>query len=500
MRAIVRGLTVGLLALALSASCYPGADLVGLGIHTLEVGASPGWLHVAHPAGRTPYIADEQGRMVLLRGVVAAGLIDYWSGTDQRTLAAPPLFPIDPAAYDGGRCPQNYATIRNPPLCQNDLAEMRGLGFNTLRLGLSWSLLEPARGHYSRQYLDRIAQVVGWAREQGVYVVLDMHQNAWSRYIGRSEPPPLPGGGAPALSDNSGAPAWATLTWGLPSEKFLGQREENPAVGASFTSFWLDFEGLEDSYIQALAFLGRRFKNDPTVLGYGVFNEPWQGFFGQPYFEDLFLFPFYRRVIDALTGATDGLPCPSAAPPLPMCGYPDLGLHDRRHLFLLEPDHIRELTDFATHLPLPVSSYGNLVYGIHAYTHKYTADALLGLGPSAYPFGGFDQSYDSATAEARAMNAAPMVTEFGNETYEDGTLLANQLAAQERHQFGSIFWPWKENCASNTTWGVYAGVYPAGQSQHCAYEQPLASADVSPRPQNGCLRASGVIRRSRSTN
>lgn len=490
MTRLARGVVVGAIALALSFSCYPGADLVGFRIHTTEQPAGPGRLHVAHPRGGTPYIADDQGRMVLLQGVVAAGLIDYWSGDDPRALDPAPLFPIDPAAYQDGRCPANYATIRNPALCEQDLAQMSRLGFDVLRLGLSWSLLEPQRGHYNRRYLDRIAQVVSWARAQGVYVILDMHQNAWSRYIGRASPAPLPGGVSPALSDNSGAPAWATLTWGLPSEKFLGQREENPAVGAAFTSFWLNVNELEDHYIQALAFLAGRFKEDPTVLGYGVFNEPWQGFFLQPYFEDLLLFPFYRRVIDALTGARDGLPCPAGAPALPACGYPDLGVHADRQLFFLEPDHIREVTDFATHLPLPVSSYGNVVYGIHAYTHKYTLDALTGLPASDYPLRGYDQSYSSAAAEARAMNAALIVSEFGNETYEDATLLRSQLAAQERHLVGSLFWPWKENCSASTTWGVYAGVFPPGASQRCAYDRPLGSADLTPKPENGCLRSS----------
>ena len=127
MIAIGRGLVVGLVALALAASCYPGADLVGARIKTQTVDAAPAWLHVAHPPGGVPYIADDQGRQVVLRGVLAAGLIDYWSGTDAAQLAPAPLFPIDPAAYENGRCPQNYATIRNPPLCRNDLAEMSRL-------------------------------------------------------------------------------------------------------------------------------------------------------------------------------------------------------------------------------------------------------------------------------------------------------------------------------------------------------------------------------------
>jgi hypothetical protein len=86
------------------------------------------------------------------------------------------------------------------------------------------------------------------------------------------------------------------------------------------------------------------------------------------------------------------------------------------------------------------------------------------------------------------MNAALMVTEFGNETYEDSTLLTNQLKAQERHLTGSVFWPWKENCSSTTTWGVYAGVYGSAKDQRCSYDR--TSPDSQPKPQNGCLRAS----------
>ena len=60
---------------------------------------------------------------------------------------------------------------------------MRALGFNVVRLVLNWSQLEPTAGTYSATYLNRVAQVVGWAREQGIYVILDMHQDQYSRYI-----------------------------------------------------------------------------------------------------------------------------------------------------------------------------------------------------------------------------------------------------------------------------------------------------------------------------
>src|SRR2546430_570684 len=121
-------------------------------------GSSLPWLHVEHPAGARPYIADQTGRYRVLRGVVAAGLIDFWSGADQRDSRPRPFYPVDPAAYAGG-CPANYSLVRVPPLCEQDFGQMRELGFDVVKLGLSWSLLEPAPGHYDRVYLERIQQV-----------------------------------------------------------------------------------------------------------------------------------------------------------------------------------------------------------------------------------------------------------------------------------------------------------------------------------------------------
>jgi hypothetical protein len=495
---------------ALGAASLPGAELVAwstalrpaLTARTEPGGAMP-WLHVEHPAGAGPFIADPERRQVILRGAVSAGLVDYWSGTDPADLRPPPFFPVDPTAYDG-RCPANSAEIPQPPLCREDLAQMRELGFDVLRLALSWSLLEPRPGVYDRRYLDRVAQVVGWARQEGVYVVLDMHENGYSRYLGRPVSPPLPGGSPTRLSSLTGAPEWAAFPDFWPSEVYLGQRELNPAVFAAFTNFWVNRRvagpvgqapgsGLQDHYVGALAVLARRFRDDPTVAGYGVFNEPWPGFVPPPAFEDLFLFPFYRRVIDALTGAGDGLPCPASAPAVPACGYPDLGIHARRQLIFLQPDHLREQTDFATSLPPPLSSYGNLVYAIQAYTHVFTLDALAGQDPrhAAYPPGGLDLSYRSAELEARALGAALFVAEFGNPPAADPLLLAGQLREQERHLVGSTFWPWKENCGQPAPWGIYDGVFGGQPGQACSYDRSpsRAPAAASPASQNGCLRA-----------
>ena len=469
--------------LLVAATTYPGAVAVSMAIRLTPAptAASPApagqlpWLHVEHRQGVAPYISDDQGRLVLLHGAAPASLLDF--GRDAGSPpSSPPVYPIEPVAYEGS-CPDTSAASRYPPLCQSDLTHMAALGFNSLRLPLSWSLLEPDRDRFSEVYLARVVQVVDWARALGMYVIIDMHQNAYSPYI--------PPGSGLNLAYHSGAPAWATLTDGVPSKVLLkDQREANPAVFEAFTNFWYNRNGIQDAYIAALGFLAKHFKDDSAVIGYSIFNEPQPGWNLPPGFEDLLLFPFYRRVIDALTGVHDGLPCPTGFFMPAFCGYADLGIHDLRHMFFLEPGLLREITDFPTHLGLPVSSYRNLVFDIHAYTHGYTIEALL--NPNAdprqatYPWGGYEQTYALGMREARAMDAALFVAEFGNNPNHDSLILANQLLQQEKHLVGFAFWTWKEE--TGATWGIYdpakaGGCLRSARERLLARVYPRASSD-----------------------
>jgi endoglycosylceramidase len=468
-----------LVVTVLAAATYPGALLVSLATRLgpppdsspTPPGTMP-WLHVAHPSGASPYIADDQGRMVLLHGAIPASLLEFGPGTG-------PFYPIDPVDYENGQCPANSPSSRYPPLCQADLDAMAALGFNSIRLPLSWSLLEPARGQFSNLYLDRVAQIVGWARDLHMYVILDMHQNAFSHYVGA-------GDATVDLSYDSGAPKWATLTDGFPSTVLDGQRELNPAVLEATTNFWYDRDGIQDEYLATLAFIAKRFRDDSAVAGYSVYNEPLPGWNLPPGFEDLLLFPFYRRAIDAITGLHDGLPCWSGFFMPAPCGYRDLGVDDRHHLVFLDAGLLRMVTDFPTHLGLPVSAYPNVVLSIHAYTHVFTIDALMKqkAATANYPWGGYDQGYSFAEREARAMDAALFVAEFGNSPGDDNLILKAQLTEQEQHHTGYAFWPWKEN--SGATWGVFnppasptdsSGCLRVSRERYLASVYPRASAD-----------------------
>lgn len=476
---------IALVIVAVALVTYPGAILASLATRLSPAAeSSPGppgalpWLHVVHPVGVRPYIADEQGRLVILHGQTPASLLEFGPGTA-------PAYPIDPSAYAQGACPVNDPkTSRYPPLCESDLKAMAELGSNLIRLPISWSVLEPERGQFNSLLLDRVAQVVDWARALHMYVIIDMHQNAFSHYLSGSDR-------TVNLAYNSGAPRWATFTDGFPSTLLVkDQRELNPAVFEATTNFWYDRDGIQDEYIAALAHVVKRFKDDSVVAGFGLYNEPWFGWSLPPGFDDLLLFPFYRRAIDALTGTHDGLPCWSGFFMPAACGYRDLGVGDRRHLFFLDTGLQREITDFPTHLGMPISSYPNLVLGLHAYTHIYTLDKFVSQLKDSYPWGGYDQGWDYAEHEAKAMDMALFMEEFGNNPGPDDTkILATQLREAEKHRVGWAFWTWKENGGTGT-WGVFdpppatstdssacirsareqllAGVYPRGTADASA--------------------------------
>ncbi len=439
----------------------------------------PTFLHVVTPAGgpdRTPYLADAAGRQVLLHGVAAVGMEDV-AYPDAN--GGPALFPVTPAAY-AGRCPKASPLIPQPPLCESeaakqayqqsiapasgdDFAQMRALGFNAVRLVLNWSQLEPHPGVYSATYLDRVAQVVDWARQQGIYLILDMHQDQYSRYIVPVDKASAPSGCSPS-GGGDGAPGWAVQSDGKPGCALYGVDELNPAESAAFANFWQNSpvdapqgrapgSGLQDHYIGALASLANRFENDPTVLGYELMNEPQPGSLGSLPAANGYqassqeLYPFYTRAVEALTGVRDGLPtCPTGTPTSlsNTCAYPKLASVNRQQIFF-EPLAYRNLLDFSLQVSKPFTAYPNIVFAPHVYTYAFTFEQDL-LGQPARRGGyppDFEFGYQTAEAEAQAMHSAVFVTEFGDASSTDSTILAGELSAQESTQTGGTLWAWK---------------------------------------------------------
>lgn len=346
----------------------------------------------AHDAKTTPLwsdgtnLRDAQGRIALLRGINArvAGVFDV--------------------TFDDGRAPLEPI----PALDDTDCTRMRALGFDLLRLPINWSGIEPAQGTFDDAYLGRVDAAVQCAARAGMYVLIDLHEDAYSKEIGED-----------------GAPLWAiqpppAMLLGGPLTD-LGARRTSAQVTAAFTTFFdpADPAKLQAAYEDMLAHVAARWADDPAVIGFELFNEPAVG----------------ESEVDAFD-AVAAARVRAAAP-------------DK--LVLFEPTATRNLSDFVplAKAPFPASA---AVYAPHVYTYVFdaTTTRLENLTP-----GDLEPSVQGARAEATAWHTPLVITEFGIGPTAPNADLWMGVEAQlhDKYLASDAFWLWKEE--SQGAWGVF---------------------------------------------
>jgi len=140
-------------------------------------------------------------------------------------------------------------------------------GFNGVRLGVVYKGVEPRPGRYDDAYLDHIADTERSLGRNGVFSLLDFHQDLYNEKF-----------------QGEGWPDWAVQDDGLPNPHngFPGNYLTNPALQASFDHFWENDPGpgnvgLVNRYASAWRHVARHFRSAPMVLGYDLMNEPWPG-------------------------------------------------------------------------------------------------------------------------------------------------------------------------------------------------------------------------------
>ena len=270
-------------------------------------------------------VVDTHGSTVILRGLAVNGLGDYFQ-------ANPKIAP----------------TFQ---LKEQDFQKMASLGINSVRLVLSWSLLEPSPGVHDQAYLEKIKQAVEWAKANGIYVVLDIHQDAWGKYIETPVDKKCPWPLLPNIGWD-GAPEWATITDNR-GRCMLVHRELSMAVMNSWQAFWHDRDHIQQHLIDTWAWLAGEFKNDPAVIGYDLLNEPGWGFNieadihkNKP--------AFYGRATQAIRKAENG------------------GLDK---IIFFEPMSIWSAVPRET--PTPFTTDTNIIYAPHIYLGSISTDMFL---------------------------------------------------------------------------------------------------------------------------
>ena len=155
---------------------------------------------------------------------------------------------------------QFWKTFKDNYITREDIAYIKQTGMNSIRLPFHYKLFtdEDYMGLKSNQDgFARVDSVVKWCKAEGLYVILDMHD--------------APGGQTGDNIDDS---------YGYP---WLFESETSKQL---FSEIWKK--------------IADRYKNEPTVLGYDLLNEPIATYFTNKEEINKLLVPVYKRGVEAI--------------------------------------------------------------------------------------------------------------------------------------------------------------------------------------------------------
>jgi len=228
-------------------------------------------------------LAASLGAFVPRATAVSEGLLSV-AGTRIVNPAGAPVF-LRGVNYVG------YESEDSSPVLHSESAYLlfAKVGFNVVRLPISWARLEPSPGKFNEQYLTTfVDNDVRWAKKYGLYVVLDMHQLYWGSRFG-----------------GSGIPEWLVNKYPATDE---GMRR-------AVTDFWTQ-TAIQQHLVDVWTKIAHRYVNETTIAGYDILNEPWVYTSINPNLTASDVNSFYVRAIESIRSV------------------------DRNHIIFLEPSNM----------------------------------------------------------------------------------------------------------------------------------------------------------------
>jgi endoglycosylceramidase len=396
----------------------------------LSSGAGPGVpTFMSSPGG--PYIYDSHNRVVILHGVNV--VYKY----------APYI------AYPDAGTPWNFDNT--------DASRIQSLGFNMVRLGIEWQALEPGTGgpnqpsvctpgtpgnphEFNRavalRYLRHVAATVNLLARHGIYTLLDMHQDVYNSNF-RGE----------------GAPNWAVCTNNVPIVPVGGRWSNNygnPTLETAVAHFWNnDVVGnLQGQYDRVWQTVANYFKNNPWVVGYDPYNEPFETTTtladGSTFTSNLQCFYTGRAHQSLLANGTTLLTCPSDVPAQGV--IPSIQAVDHRHLIFLEPD-IYWVTGGNIPSQLGPLPFQRIVFNFHDYCGDRSpvtgdpTDLLRCLQAEETMAAEQDVTRLSMSSASQSNGPAIFMSEFGATTSVSMVGFDTEWAGI--NEVGWAYWAWK---------------------------------------------------------
>jgi aryl-phospho-beta-D-glucosidase BglC (GH1 family) len=180
-------------------------------------------------------IVDSQGNVVILRG---ADFFGYEFGVGI------------PEAWD------THA--------ESDYVRMASWAFNVVRLPIAWSLIEAREGTYDQNYMGYVDRDISWAKANGLYVVIDMHDYGWSPYFTYFD-----------SWHTAGVPTWAVSIYPNSAAGEAHARADfYNGLGPNGTAASATNPSLQERFLNVWKFVANRYRSEPAVAGYDMLNEP----------------------------------------------------------------------------------------------------------------------------------------------------------------------------------------------------------------------------------
>ncbi|NOZ00994.1 MAG: cellulase family glycosylhydrolase, partial [Deltaproteobacteria bacterium] len=137
------------------------------------------------------YLRDGYGRYVFLHGVNLSGSTKVPMAIDGQPVTLNDMdepFTKGVPSYVGHPFPGHADHVVSleeiAGAADEGFRRIRDAGFNSVRLLVNWEGVEPTKkGAYDLDYLKSIRTVVQAADKYGIYVLMDMHQDAFSRHL-----------------------------------------------------------------------------------------------------------------------------------------------------------------------------------------------------------------------------------------------------------------------------------------------------------------------------
>ncbi len=378
------------------------------------------------------WFRDDAKRYVLFRGV------NFGSRSK-----LPPYLPIAPLEISDISKLDLKKEIES---VKSELDLLKNLGFNIIRLLISWKAIEPRPNPNldellpeGRQYLSYMKEIIDELHLRNIYVILDFHQDIANEVYG-----------------GDGFPDWALVIdneyerpkAANPDKKWQMKYMINKSLKQTFKSFWenkltnLD-EGLENYPVRThlektIGQTAKFFKSlnngggHPAILGVEPFNEPHPSTLPKKDFETKYLVDFYNNVNAEMSRVDENYfifieprvdwTVSSGDSGMPMSyGASPLAVKDSFNLDFIKKVMVDKKIDsrkITTYLPLDLSTisrFGNNgVLSFHYYDAMAVASSFVKIPESMYTYKmQFPMIFAQLTEAAKTRGLIPFLTEFG---------------------------------------------------------------------------------------